>query len=180
MNIRVNGCSLIPLQVVRGVIPAGPQYDYHPNPYLQHLYHRQQQSGASNTPDPNSSVINLDFDDIDAQLNQLVAESNGDATLAGAQHSHGPVEQGTPGVHTHGHTHAPRRNLADSLNWKIFLSSGSFAIILFLRLMVDHILGKVMLRNCTIALFYPRKSNITWPNFRKELKEKDHFTVICL
>ena len=97
--------------------------------------------------------------------------------MAGAQHSHGPIEQGTPGAHTHGHTHAPRRNLADTLNWKIFLSSGSFAIILFLRLMVDHILGKVMLRNCTLSLFYPRKSNIILPNFRKELKEYDHFMV---
>ena len=94
--------------------------------------------------------------------------------MAGAQHSHGPIEQGTPGVHTHGHTHAPRRNLADTLNWKIFLSSGSFAIILFLRLMVDHILGKVVLRNCTLALFYPRQSYITSPNFRKEFKENDH------
>ena len=85
----------------------------------------------------------MGLDDIDAQLNQLVAEASRDGAVAGPQHSHGDVNQNTPGVHTHGHTHDRRRNLSDNLNWKILLSSGSFAIILFLRLMADHILGKI-------------------------------------
>ena len=132
---------------MRGVIPAGPQYDYHPNPYLQHLYHRQQQNGATgatNAPDPNSAVINLDFEDIDAQLGQLVAEAQRDSTVDGTLQQ-GDVNQNTPATHTHGHTHGPanarRGNITGTLDWKILLSSGSFAIILFLRLMADHILG---------------------------------------
>lgn len=144
-------------QVVRGVIPAGPQYDYHPNPYLQHLYHRQQQgaAGAAAVPDTNSTVINLDFDNIDAQLNQLVAEAGRENAVAGSQHTHGDVNQNdaVAHTHTHGHTHGRRINISETLDWKVLLSSGSFAIILFLRLMADHILGLLMF-SALSAIFY--------------------------
>lgn len=145
-------------QVVRGVIPAGPQYDYHPNPYLQHLYHRQQQgaAGVSNSPGPDSTVVNIGLDDIDAQLSQLVAEASRDGNMVGSQQTQGDVNQNDAATHTHthGHTHARRRNISERLDWKILLSSGSFAIILFLRLMADHILGLLMFIALSAVFYY--------------------------
>lgn len=151
-------------QVVRGVIPAGPQYEYHPNPYLQHLYHRHQQSGTpgtSNAPDPNSAIINLYLNEADSQLNQLVAEGPGDNTVPGFQQLDN-VNQNTPGTHAHahihGHTHGPvnprRRNVTGTIDWKIFLSSGSFGIILFLNIMADHILGLLMFIALSAVFYY--------------------------
>ena len=89
-------------------------------------------------------MINLDLEDIDAQLGELVAQAQRDGARLD-----GDVNQNTPATHTHGHTHghthapanARRPNIVGTLDWKILLSSGSFGIILFLRLMADHILG---------------------------------------
>lgn len=56
-------------QVVRGVIPgAGPQPEYHPNPYLQHIYSRH------GSRDGNQSQI-LNMNDIEAQLQEVISQN---------------------------------------------------------------------------------------------------------
>ena len=56
-------------QVVRGVIPGvSPQAEYHPNPYLQHLYsHRDDQEAADGNNDA--------FQAIEAQLQEVITHS---------------------------------------------------------------------------------------------------------
>lgn len=60
----------------------------------------------------------------------------------------GPQDEGQH-AHTHGHTH--RHTLRQGrppqpVDWKVLLGSAAFVVILFLRLMVDHILGKEKLQ----------------------------------
>lgn len=56
-------------QVVRGVIPgAGPQPEYHPNPYLQHIYSRH-----ASREDTHDNLV--DIGDIEAHLQEVISHS---------------------------------------------------------------------------------------------------------
>lgn len=58
---------------MRGVIPgAGPQPEYHPNPYLQHIYSRHASRDGADFD------LSLSVDDPDSQLQEVVSHNGSD------------------------------------------------------------------------------------------------------
>ncbi|KAL4223923.1 RING finger and transmembrane domain-containing protein 2 [Mactra antiquata] len=136
-------------QVVRGVIPGvNPQPEYHPNPYLEHLYNQNRSEGHD---EGHVSSDDLDIADIEAQLQEVIAQN--DALDADGEHN--------TNDNAHGHTHGnPLQRRPLQLDWKLLLSSVSFAIILALRLMIDHILGILVFIGLSTVFYYANNNMI--------------------
>jgi hypothetical protein len=64
------------LQVVRGVIPgAGPQAEYHPNPYLQHLYARNAGENTNQVRGENPEEVNNALRDLE-ELQEVISQND--------------------------------------------------------------------------------------------------------
>ncbi|XP_053375806.1 RING finger and transmembrane domain-containing protein 2-like isoform X2 [Mercenaria mercenaria] len=128
-------------QVVRGVIPgAGPQPEYHPNPYLQHLYDRNAGANGTQHVGIHTEDEHVALGDLEAQLQEVIAHND-------------TAEDDNQHAHAHGHTHRQGRQ-PQPIDWKVILGSAAFVVILFLRLMVDHILGILVFIGLSLVFYY--------------------------
>lgn len=139
-------------QVVRGVIPgAGPQPQYHPNPYLQHLYNRQ--AGPSDENQARGGHSGEDFDlHALAQLQEVISHRAG-AIDVPADMTFRQNNNNTESGNAHGHTHQQDAR-REQLGWKVILGSASFGIILLLRLIADHLLGILVFIGLSLVFYY--------------------------
>ncbi|KAH3877383.1 E3 ubiquitin-protein ligase RNFT1-like [Dreissena polymorpha] len=134
-------------QVVRGVIPGGaPQPEYHPNPYLQHIYsrHASRQDGEASEP----------FHSLEAQLQEVISQSD-----LNDGHTHNQQQQGMvtlPHEHVHGHTHNQQQQAMVTLpqDWKAMFGSFAFIVILVLKLLSNHVLGILVFIGLTMVFHY--------------------------
>lgn len=137
-------------QVVRGVIPgAGPQAEYHPNPYLQHLYNRNGGTSGNHGREDLTEEDMVSLRNLEAQLQEVITTH--------AAHDNTADGPDSEGQHTHSHTHRYTQQEGrplQSVDWKVLLGSSAFVIILFLRLMVDHILGILVFIGLTLVFYY--------------------------
>ena len=73
------------MQVVRGVIPgAGPQPEYHPNPYLQHLYARNAGENGNQSRAEHSEEVQNALRDLE-ELQEVISQND---TAGGMCHLH--------------------------------------------------------------------------------------------
>ncbi|XP_060561643.1 RING finger and transmembrane domain-containing protein 2-like [Ruditapes philippinarum] len=127
-------------QVVRGVIPgAGPQAEYHPNPYLQHLYARNAGENTNQVRGENPEEVNNALRDLE-ELQEVISQND-------------TAEDDREHTHAHGHTHRQGRQ-QQPLDWKMVFGSAAFVVILFLRLMADHILGILVFIGLSLVFYY--------------------------
>lgn len=132
-------------QVMRGVIPgAGPQPEYHPNPYLQHLYHGQSGSTGGNEP---RGDIDFELNALEAQLQEVISQR----AAANIPAENGQNNNAEDNAHGHSHRQDGRR---ERLDWKLILGSASFGIILLLRLLADHLLGILVFIGLSLVFYY--------------------------
>ncbi|KAL3857428.1 hypothetical protein ACJMK2_012100 [Sinanodonta woodiana] len=151
-------------QVLHGVLP-GQGHVHHQNPYIQQIINGQGQatpghghfhsidrsdSGYSLTNQETSSVIDIDLDpERGGQGHDISSRYTHSHMLPGGYSGNQNGEGDTAG---HGHTHDSE--VGNQTNWRIFLSSGVFILILFIRIMADHILGLLVFIGLSAGFYY--------------------------
>ncbi|KAK3587064.1 hypothetical protein CHS0354_014933 [Potamilus streckersoni] len=181
-------------QVIYGVLPGHGHVYIHQNPYLQHLSNSQGQStlghshfhsndmpgsGYSLANQEVSTVLDIDMD----------PEGGGQGHDMSSRYTHAYNFQGgysgnqngggdTP---SHGHTHDSEEGNRMS-RMKIFFSSGIFILILFIRIMADHILGLLVFIGLSAGFYYAnvRMVQIVHQLSLKEMTRRGQVVSSCL